>query len=162
MKTNIATINGFAALALALGSGLAVAQTATSTCMSFGPNVPEPIGDREAHAIQVAAASCTTEGGPLDGAVMTQNTIWEIDKGTMNILSADGVSRKPGTVAAYRVTAGTLNWVIQDGKPVGWTAAGKGVYTLTSGSAASLAGKTFSWTGRATGPRTYVIEAKID
>jgi len=162
MRTNIAMINGLATIALALSAGLAVAQTAKSTCINFGSNMPEPIGDREAHAINVAAATCTTEGGPLDGTVMTQNTIWEIDKGALNILSGDGVSRKPGTVAAYRVTGGTLNWVIQDGKPVGWTAAGKGVYTLTSGSAASLAGKTFTWIGRATGPRTYVLESTID
>ena len=36
------------------------------------------------------------------------------------------------------------------------------VYTLATGSAAALMGKTFSWNGSATGPRSYVIETKVD
>lgn len=153
---------GITALALVLTTGLAMAQTSKHTCMNVGPNLPEPIGDREGHAINVAAGSCTTEGGLLDGTVMTQNTIWEIDKGASNILSADGVSRKPGAVATYRATSGTLSFVMKDGKPVGWTASGKGVYTMATGSAAPLAGKAFSWTARATGPRAYVMESSVD
>lgn len=153
---------GATVLALTLTCALVAAQTSKSTCMNVGGGVPEPVGDREGHAIQVSLGSCMTEGGPLDGTVMTSNTIWEADKGSMVILSADGVSRKPGTLAAYRVTAGTLTWQMQDGKPVGWTASGKGVYTMASGSASALAGKSFSWTGRATGPRSYVLEAKVD
>ncbi len=45
--------------------------------------------------------------------------------------------------AAARRVAGPLNWVMQDGKPVGGTATGKGVYTLAAGGAAALARHAF-------------------
>jgi hypothetical protein len=149
-------------IVLMTGAGLATAQTTKANCMNAGPNIPEPLGDREGHAVQVSAGTCLNEGGLLDGTVTTQNTIWEMDKGALNILSADGVSRKPGTTVAYRVTSGALTFVMKDGKPAGWTAAGKGTYTMATGSAAALAGKNFSWTGYATGPRSYVLETKVD
>jgi len=101
-------------------------------------------------------------GGPLDGSVVTQNTLWDNDRGTVTILSADGVARKVGGTAVYKVTAGTLTYVMQDGKPVGWTAAGKGAYTLATGNMAALAGKSYSWTARSTSPRTYSIESTLD
>ena len=151
-----------ASLVLLAGSGLAMAQSSKHTCMNVGPNQPEPLGDREGHAVLVSEGSCTLEGGFLDGTVQTQHTTWEVDKGAMNIVSADGVSRKPGTTVAYRVTAGSLAYVMKDGKPAGWKASGTGVFTLATGAAAAWAGKTFTWTGYATGPRSYVMESKVD
>ena len=151
-----------ASLVLLASSGLTMAQSSKHTCMNVGPNLPEPLGDREGHAVSVADGSCMIEGGLLDGTVQTQHTIWEFDKGAMNILSGDGVSRKPGVAVAYRVTAGSLTYVMKDGKPVGWNASGKGVFTLATGAAAALAGKTFTWTGYATGPRSYILESKVD
>jgi hypothetical protein len=59
-------------------------------------------------------------------------------------------------------SAGTINLVMTDGKMTGWTASGKGRYAMASGSAASLNGKTYSWTARPTGPRSYVVEATYD
>lgn len=160
-KSNPA-VQAATAFALVLACGLSMAQSLKSTCMNVGAGTVEPVGDREGHALQVSEGTCMSEGGLLDGAVMTQNTIWEHDKGGSTILSADGVARKPGAIAAYRLTAGSLNMLMQDGKPAGWTASGKGVYTAAGGSAAALAGKTFSWTARATGPRSYAIETKLD
>ena len=160
IRSRLVTIS--ASLVLLVSSGLAMAESYKHTCMQVGPNMSEPLGDREGHAALVADASCMTEGDLLDGTVMTQHTIWEFDKGAMNILSADGVSRKPGTTGAYRITAGSMSYVMKDGKPAGWNASGKGVYTMATGVAAALAGKAFTWTGYATGPRTYIIEAKVD
>ena len=151
-----------ASLVLLTGAGMAMAQSAKHTCMNVGPNLPEPLGDREGHAVLVADGSCTLEGGLLDGTVQTQRTIWELDKGAMTILSADGVNRKPGTTAAYRVTAGSMTYVMKDGKPVAWKASGTGVFTLATGAAAAWAGKPFTWTALATGPRSYVMESKVD
>ena len=151
-----------ASLVLLASSSLAMAQSSKHTCMNLGPNLPEPLGDRDGHAILVSDASCMIEGGLLDGTVMTQRTISELDKGAMNILSGDGVSRKPGVAVAYRVTAGSLTYVMKDGKPAGWNASGKGVYTMATGAAAALAGKAFTWTGYTTGPRSYVLESKVD
>ena len=55
-----------------------------------------------------------------------------------------------------------MKTLMQEGKPVGWEASGTGVYTLGTGTAGSLKGKTVSWTARSTGPRTYVIDNKIE
>ena len=162
MRTSNRNVKTSILIALLITAGWATAQTSKSTCMNAGPNVPEPLGDRDGHAVQVSDGTCMTEGGLLEGTVMTQHTIWELDKGVLNILSAHGVSRKPGTTVSYRVTNGALTFMMKDGKPAGWTASGKGVYTLATGSAAALMGKTFSWNGSATGPRSYVIETKVD
>jgi hypothetical protein len=150
------------ALGLTLTVGGAFGQTTWKTvCTNSGGAAPEPLG-REGLALSVASATCIADGGPMSGGVVTQNALWESDKGTGTLLSADGVVRKPGSTAAYKLLTGTLNTVMKDGKPAGWTGSGKGVYTLAVGEAASLKGKTFSWTGKATGPRTYVIESTLE
>ena len=162
MKNRSRMLTICASLVLLASSGVAMAQSSKYTCMNVGPNLPEPLGDREGHVVSVADGGCTVEGGLLDGTVQTQHTIWEFDKGAGNILSGDGVSRKPGAAVAYRITAGSLSLLMKDGKPAGWNASGKGVYTLATGAAAALAGKTFTWTAYATSHRTYVMESKVD
>lgn len=152
------------ALSLALATGVAIGQTWKAHCINTGPGAFEALGDREGHGISVVSAVCTIEGGPLDGGVSTQSVIWEGDraKGTTMLLSGEGVTRKPGATAVFRNTGGTLTTVMKDGKPAGWTASGTSVMALAAGEAAPLNGKSISWTAKATGPRTYVIENKLD
>ena len=152
------------ALVLMTGTGIALSQTTKLTCVNVGPNIPEPLGDRDGHAVQVSAGACTAEGGLLNGMVMTQDTIWEteISKGMFNTLSGHGVGRTPSATVVYSITDGVLTMIMKDGRPAGWTVAGKARYTLATGSAAGLAGKNFSFTGYATGPRSYVLELKLD
>ena len=152
------------ALGLALAASAAFGQSWKAHCTNIGASNPEPLGDRDGHAISVANSVCTIEGGPWDGGVSTQSVIWEVDrdKGTFTLLSGEGVTRKPGGTAVYRNTGGTLTVAMKDGKPAGWTAAGSSVMTMAVGEGASMKGKAISWTGRATGPRTYVIESKVD
>lgn len=153
------------ALGLMLAPGAAFAQTTWKAhCTNIGPAASEALGDREGHGLSVANSVCTVEGGPFNGGVTTQQVIWEGDqaKGASTLVSGDGVTRKPGATSAYRNTAGTLTYVMKDGKPAGWTASGTSVITIAVGEAASMKGKSVSWTGRATGPRTFVIESKVD
>lgn len=133
-----------------------------STCFNEGPSAVEPVGDRDGHTVNVARGVCTMEGDVFDGAVVTQHTVWEGDKGTSMMVSGDGVARKPGGIVVYRLSSGTLTLTLQDGKPVGWTASGKGTYPVASGNMATVAGKSFSWTARSTGARSYVIESKVE
>ena len=51
---------------------------------------------------------------------------------------------------------------LTDGKPSGMTGSGRGRYTLATGSAAALAGKTYSYTFSMTGPNQFVVEVKHD
>jgi len=98
----------------------------------------------------------------MDRAVVTQGAIWETESSEAKMLSSDGVARKPGATAAYPNTSGTLTCMMQDGKRVGYTAMGKGVYTMATGSGASLAGKSYSWVVRPTGPRSYTVDVTVD
>jgi hypothetical protein len=49
---------------------------------------------------------------------------------------------------------------ITDGKVTGWTSSGKGTWLVASGSAASLAGKSTTWTAKPTGPGQFTLEEK--
>lgn len=158
-KTTLA----FVGIAWALAAAAAVAGPAHSAaCYNNGPNAPEQVGDRQGHMFLVSSGTCLESGGVLEGTVTTQNTIWEIDSTGSKILSGDGVGRKPGALIAYRLLEGTMQTLMQDGKPAGWIAKGKGLYTLGTGEFSALTGKTFTWTTKPAGPRRYTIEAFID
>lgn len=150
-----------AAVTLVLTACAAVAPQLADkvSCTNTSPG-PEPMSD--GRALSVSSATCKTEGGPMNGGIATQHAMWELDNGKLVLLSGDGVVRKPGSLLTYKLTSGTTTFVMKDGRPVGWTGSGTGVYTTGSGDAAVLKGKTFSWTGRATGPNTHVIESKLD
>jgi hypothetical protein len=152
----------FAVALAAVGSVHAQGAAVRTVCNSHGSNWNEPIGDRDGHTVQVAEGNCTVQGGPFDGAVLTQQTIWEFDKGSGTMLSSQGVYRKPGAMGAYVNSAGTLTFQIVDGKVTGWSASGKGRIALATGSAASYAGRTYSWIARPNGNRSYIVEATYD
>ncbi|MDI1263246.1 MAG: type II toxin-antitoxin system RelE/ParE family toxin [bacterium] len=48
------------------------------------------------------------------------------------------------------------------GKVTGFIGTGQGTHKFATGSAASLAGKSFGYTARPTGPGQYVIEFKVE
>lgn len=150
-----------AAAAMLCATG-AVAETVRSHCISMGPAASEPLGDREGHALSVRASVCRVEGGAMDGGVATQQNIWEVDKGVWTLLAAETVTRVPGGLTVYRGSAGSLTIRMQDGRPAGWTANGRGQFVLGVGRGAALAGKSVSWTAQATGAATYVVDVTIE
>jgi hypothetical protein len=151
--------------AFALVSAGAAAQsgaTAKLYCHTVGNGAPEALGDREGHTVAVGQFTCRVEGGLTDGGILTGTTINEWDKGNAVVLSASGITRKPGAVTAYQILEGKQSLVMTDGKPTGITGSGRGRYTLATGSAASLAGKTYSYTFSTTGPGQFVVDVKQD
>lgn len=157
--------NVVAALALGAMGATATAQTAISyraVCQNVGANPFEPIGDREGHSLAVVQQNCRVEGAPLDGGVLTGNIIYEWDKTVGTGLSGQAVVRKPG--ASVVIVLGEFKNVLTmtDGKVTGFIGTGQGIYKLATGSAASLAGKSFSYTATPTGPGQYVIEFKVE
>ena len=164
MKRTMATCAGIASLlANLLAPGAAFAGTPhTATCYNTGLNAAEPIGDRQGHTVQVSAGTCRESGGEFDGLITTQSAIWEHDPSGSKMLSGDGVARKPGSLVAYRLLEATMQAVMQDGKPVGWIAKGRGLYTIGTGDLSKFSGKTFSWTAKPAGPRMYTIETISD
>lgn len=155
----IATAVAFALLAV---SASGQANSFGFSCQSVGSSPPEAIGDREGHSISSGEVSCRAEGGPLIGGVLTGKTIYEWDKGAGVLLSGDGIIRKPGATTAYRIIEGKIALIMTDGKVTGTTASGKGVYTMATGTATTLAGKTFTYSTRPTAPGQFAIDVKVE
>ena len=96
----------------------------------------------------------------MSGGVSTGTIIWEWDGTNAVLLSESGVIRKPGSSLVYRGTEGKLALTMADGKVTGFTASLKGQQQLATGSAASLAGKSYNLTSKSTGPSQWTVEVK--
>lgn len=150
---------------LALTGSAAWAQAGVSGrlfCHAVGGGAPEPLGDREGHAISAGQLTCRVEGGPQDGGVLTGTTIYEWDKGSGVLLSGSGITRKPGAMTAYQHSDGKISLTITDGKVTGSTFTGRGRITMATGAASSLQGKTYSYAGQTTGPGQLTVDVKYD
>ena len=136
--------------------------TARLHCHTVGSAPPEPLGDREGHSVSVSQFACRVEGGPTDGGVLTGTTIVEWDKGNGIILSGSGVTRKPGATTAFQHSEGKVALILSEGKVVGSTGSGRGRMTMATGTASSLAGKTYSYSAKTVGPGQSVVEVTYD
>jgi hypothetical protein len=167
-KLLLATANSVGTTLLALALMSPTTQSSAQTvairtlCTSHGPNVNEAMPDREGQTVLVADATCIIQGGPMDGAIETQQNVWHFDKAAGTLVSSHGVSRKPGSMAVYLNRTGTLTFQMTEGKVTGWTSSGTGRYPLGAGAATSLAGKSYTWTASPTGPRSYAVSLVID
>ena len=153
------------AIAFAAGASSAVAEddTVRLTCQSVGYDAPpEPLGDREGHGLTTSFASCRIEAGPMKGGVLTGMDIWEWDKTNAVALASNGIQRKPGATVVYQNTDEKLSLILTDGKVTGWTVSGKGHVIMATGSAASFAGKTYTFTAKPTGPGQFTVESPWD
>jgi hypothetical protein len=95
----------------------------------------------------------------MDGAVVTGGDITDWDKSNGTLVLGDAVVRKPGGFAAYQDAEGKIALTIADGKVTGATGAGKVRWVVATGSAAPLAGKTFSYTFKTTGAGQWEANA---
>jgi hypothetical protein len=150
------------ALAAAASSAVAQENTFTLTCQDVGGGAPEPLGDREGHSILANDYSCRADSGPLSGGVWTGRDIWEWDKTNAALVSGNGVVRKPGATVVYQHTAEKSALTMTDGKVTGFAGAGRGSLAMAIGSAASLAGKSYTFTAKSTGPGQFTVEIKVE
>jgi hypothetical protein len=160
-----AAFQSVVALTLGVLAVTATAQTAISyraLCQNVGVNPFEAIGDREGHSLAVLQQTCRIEGAPLDGGILTGNIIYEWDKVAGTGLAGQSVVRKPGASVVIVLGEFKNALTMTDGKVTGFIGTGQGIHKLATGSAASLAGKSFSYTARSTGPGQYVIEFKVE
>ncbi|HZM56603.1 MAG TPA: hypothetical protein VFC03_16400 [Acidimicrobiales bacterium] len=133
-----------------------------SVCTFIGMSPPEPLNDRQGHTISISQFTCKAEGGVLDGAVMTGSQIYEWNGVNAVGHAGYGVYRKPGATVIY-VNDEMKNMVIMaDGKPAGFAASGRGHHALATGTAASLNGKTYTYTAKPIGPGQFLLEGKVD
>jgi hypothetical protein len=153
--SGIATVIAFAGFA-----PRAVAEDTKNICQDVGGFAAEPVGDREGHSISVDPYSCRVTSGPMSGGVETGTIIWEWDKTNAVEVSLGGVVRKPGAIVVYQGAEGKIALTMDDGKVTGCTASGRGRWVTATGTAASLAGKSFTWTSKCTGPGQFETEVK--
>jgi len=151
-------IGGLSAFAYAFAASGAMAQEPERyLCQAVGSHTPEPLGDREHHALETEVDSCRAVEGPMAGGVMTANVMWEWDGPKAKLIAISGIVRKPGATAAFHGLDGNVELIMSDGKVTGVTASGHNVIEVATGSAASLQGKTVSWTAKGTGPDTFEV-----
>jgi hypothetical protein len=150
------------AFSTAVSGALAQAKISfKSYCHVFGTAM-EPIGDRAGHAIAAPTITCRTEGGPLDGSILSGTYYAEWD-GTKAILHANvGIMRKPGATAIYSSTEANASLIIVDGKVTGLTASGRGTYLMATGSASALAGKGYTYVSKSLGFGQFLLETTLD
>jgi hypothetical protein len=93
---------------------------------------------------------------------LTGAGVYEWDKTNAVGITGNGVGRKAGAALVYQLGDFKNALTMADGKITGFLATGQGTYKMATGSAASLAGKTFSYTARPTGSGQFVIDVKVD
>jgi hypothetical protein len=153
-----------AATIMQIGVVSATAQDSNTNvwaCRNFGAAAPEPIGDREGHALYLVQWNCRAESGPLAGGVATGDAAYEFDGPKANLLTFRLVVRKPGAIAVVRGTGGTLTLTMTDGKVTGSTSTGRYDYVLATGDWKPLLGKSETWVTKSTSPGEFSCESTL-
>jgi len=134
------------------------------TCSNFSAIAPEPLGDRENHALTLSQWGCRVVSGPLAGGVAIGDNTWEWDGPTGKELTFRLVVRKPGATAVLRGTSGSQMVTLTAGKATGMTGTGRYDYVLATGSWAPLAGKSETWTIKSggPGPLDFSVESTLE
>lgn len=112
---------------------------------------------------EITHFKCRITGGLLDGFAVTGTNIWEPDqRGGRTLLGSLAIGQKTGSTIVYEVHQGTRKRRTTRGRLVGWESTSLGSYRLATGSAASLAGKTFKSVARYSGPGTFTIDNTVN
>ena len=133
-------------------SGFALAETiGRYECSVIGVATQEPIDSQAGHFLADVEYSCFGVEGPLKGVVHTASSAseWTDTKGTF--VFGGGIHRAVGGLAVTEITEGTGSIVMKDGKPIGTTSSGTGLFKFASGSLVRFAGKAFKFASKPIG-----------
>ena len=128
------------------------------SCQYIEAPTAEPFGNEEGQGISVRDYACQVTQGPLIGGVLTGRAVWEMDTSGGRLLMGGGVIRKPGAIAVLQLSEGKLEYATTNGEVTAVTTSGRGNYLLASGGAASLSGKTFTYSTKTTAPAQFYFE----
>jgi hypothetical protein len=83
--------------------------------------------------------------------------------GRAYLLSANGSIRGPApdAFAVYQHVEGEMEFLMRDGKLMGWTMKGRSRMQAGAGAMKALDGRMMDWTATATGPETFTIDWTI-
>jgi hypothetical protein len=127
-------------------------------CNVIGTQELDPVGDRPGHNIVTTQYSCFAVDGLMKGAVLTGTNISEWDGPKQTYLSAIGVHRLTGGVAASRVIQGAGSAIMKDGKLAGAESSGTILVNFASGPFVAISGKTVKFSARVTGPQRFELD----
>ena len=134
----------------------------TLACTAIGGNAPEVLDSKQGHSVSNNDFVCRIDGGLLDNGWATGHQVYEF-VGPKGVGRAGmGVARHPNGVAVWVNEVMTNDLQLQDGKVAGFHATGKGRYTMASGAAKELDGRTYSYVARPTGPGQFDIDVTVD
>jgi len=144
--------------ALAVPSVASAETRYRSDCQVVDTTRLESFG-RNGQPAQLSHFTCRITGGPLHGSFVTGTNIWDMSNGAGGmLLGSIAIAQRAGSNVMYEVHDVTRKPQTRDGKVVGWEATSWGVYKSATGSAAHLAGKTFTSVVHYTSPRAFVID----
>jgi len=147
-----------AAASLILLSAAATAQTVpekgTITCQQSDVNqLPSPAGAQK--AIMVSNTVCSFDG--VDPSIKTSfNNVLEIDMGAAKaktISSTGTVSKGDKVTSVFTIEKGDWTLQLKDGQMVGWSSEGSSAFK-----GGEFAGRSMSWSAKATGPNTFKLD----
>ena len=122
----------------------------------------EPLGGQAGPMMSVGDYACVATSGPMAGGVDTGRAVLVFDQSGGKLMTGTGVIRKPDATAAYVVTDEKFDFVTSDGKVAGVKSIGHGRYVLATGSAASLAGRSFTIETEPAGPNQFIVNEKYE
>jgi hypothetical protein len=151
------------AVGMAGSQSVALAQAkVTLHCIDIGNNLPDVLDSKQGHTLMATSFSCRVEGGPLDKGWATGQQVYEF-MGPKGVSKAGlGVIRHPGGAAVWVDENTQTELKMQEGKVVGFRTAGKGRYTMATGAAKDLEGKSYSYVVGPTGPGQFLVEVTLD
>ena len=129
-------------------------------CQGDGSEYVDKLGD--GHAVSSGPYSCRMVSGPMDGGVITGQSLMEWDNTGGVVLAGSAVIRKPGGFVVYEDKEGKIALTITDGKVTGFTGSGKVRYLVATGSAAPMAGKTIAYTIKSTGADQWEADGTVE
>jgi hypothetical protein len=163
-RSAIRTAVASAVALVALGAPLSTVAGAKyhSDCRVVDTTKLEHFGN-EGQAAEMTHFTCRITGGLLDGFVVHGTNIWEPKKGgERSLLGSLAFAQKAGSTIVYEVNQGGRKFPTSKDSSVRWESASLGSFRLATGSAAPLAGKSFSSVARYTGPGTFIIDNMIN
>jgi hypothetical protein len=129
-------------------------------CHVTGTSAVDHLGG-EGQTAELTHFMCQITGGLLNGFVATGTNILEPRKGGARLVASIVVAQKAGSTVAYEVSEGTRRFKKSKGRVVGWESTGKGTFKSATGSAAALAGKSFTSVVKSGGPGAFTIEVLV-
>lgn len=129
-------------------------------CRVTGTSEVDHLG-REGQTAELTHFMCDITGGLLNGFVATGTNILEPRQGGARLVGSMVVAQKAGSTVVYEVSEGTRRFKKSKGRVVGWESTGKGTFKTATGTAAALAGRSFSSVVKSGDPGRFTIEVIV-